>query len=254
MNTVDAVAATQPARAEAAVNKKGKSSTGRRYRDALAQVDRSKLYPLKGALELLKKTSYTSFDGTVELVVNLGVDPRHADQNVRGVAALPHGRGKEVRIVVFAAGEKAVQVGELDVEAVGGADLVEKIQGGWLGFDQVVATPDMMGMVGRLGRILGPRGLMPNPKLGTVTADVAKAVKELKAGRVEFRVDKGGIVHVPVGKVSMSVDLLYGNTLAVMEAVQRAKPSAAKGTYVKKVGLSATMSPGIKVDPGSATS
>lgn len=230
----------------------GSSASGKKYRNAAALVDRGKRYPLNEALQLLQKISYSSFDGTVELVVNLGVDPRHADQNVRGVVSLPHGRGKEVRIVVFAGGEKVVEVGKLDVEAVGGPELVEKIQGGWLDFDQVVATPDMMGLVGRLGRILGPRGLMPNPKLGTVTADVSKAVKELKAGRVEYRVDKGGIIHVAVGKVSMAADLLMGNVQAVMEALVRSKPASAKGTYIKKVGISATMSPGIKVDPASA--
>lgn len=235
----------------ASASSSGRAS-GKKYRNAAALVDRGKRYPLKEALQLLQKVSYSSFDGTVELVVNLGVDPRHADQNVRGVVSLPHGRGKEVRIVVFAGGEKVVEVGKLDVEAVGGPELVEKIQGGWLDFDQVVATPDMMGLVGRLGRILGPRGLMPNPKLGTVTADVSKAVKELKAGRVEYRVDKGGIIHVAVGKVSMAADLLMGNVQAVMEALVRSKPASAKGTYIKKVGISATMSPGIKVDPASA--
>ena len=231
------------------VDKGGK--VGKKHQKALALVNRGELYPLAKALELLQKVSYSSFDGTVELAVNLGVDPRHADQNVRGVAALPYGRGKDVRIVVFAGGEKAVEVSKLDVEAVGGADLVEKIQGGWLDFDQVVATPDMMGLVGRLGRVLGPRGLMPNPKLGTVTADVSKAVKELKAGRVEFRVDKGGIIHVAVGKVSMDGDHLVGNVRAVVEALMRGKPASAKGTYLKKVGISATMSPGIKVDPAT---
>lgn len=221
---------------------------GKKYREALKLVDRTKLYALPEAIELAKKTSYSKFDGSVELSLNLGVDPRHADQNVRGATPLPHGTGKSVRIVVFAKGQKAVEANETGVEFVGGDDLAEKIQGGWLEFDQVVATPDMMAVVGKLGRVLGPRGLMPNPKLGTVTFDVVNAVKELKAGRAEFRVDKAGIVHTLVGKTSMSDDHLKGNIEAVVDAVVKAKPSTAKGTYLKKMALSTTMGPGVRLD------
>ncbi|MEZ4741979.1 MAG: 50S ribosomal protein L1 [Bdellovibrionota bacterium] len=221
---------------------------GKKYRKVIENFDRNKLYPLKEAVELVQKTSYTKFDGTVDLSVNLGVDPRHADQNVRGATPLPHGLGKSVRIVVFAKGDKAVEASKEDVEFVGGDDLAEKISGGWMDFDQVVATPDMMAVVGKLGRVLGPRGLMPNPKVGTVTFDVVKAIKELKAGRAEFRVDKAGIVHTAVGKVSMNLDHLSENISAVVDALIKAKPSSAKGNYLKKIGLSATMGPGVKVD------
>lgn len=221
---------------------------GKKYRKVSDQVDRSKLYSLEDAVGLAKSTSYSKFDGTVEIAVNLGVDPRHADQNVRGATPLPHGTGKSVRIVVFAKGDKAVEASKQDVEFVGGDDLAEKISGGWLDFDQVIATPDMMGVVGKLGRVLGPRGLMPNPKLGTVTFDVVPAINELKAGRAEFRVDKAGIVHAPVGKASMDVAKLTENASAVLDALQKAKPSTAKGTYIKKMAVSATMGPGIKVD------
>jgi len=221
---------------------------GKKYRKVVESVDRDKLYPLIEAVGLVQKTSFSKFDGTVDLAVNLGVDPRHADQNVRGATPLPHGLGKSVRIVVFAKGDKAVEASKENVEFVGGDDLAEKISGGWMDFDQVVATPDMMAVVGKLGRVLGPRGLMPNPKVGTVTFDVLKAIKELKAGRAEFRVDKAGIVHTPVGKVSMDAEKLSENITAVMEALMRAKPASAKGNYLKKMGLSATMGPGIKVD------
>jgi len=221
---------------------------GKKYRKVSEQVDRTKLYSLSEAVSLVKKTSYSKFDGTVELAVNLGVDPRHADQNVRGATPLPHGTGKSVRIVVFAKGDKAVEAAKQDVEFVGGDDLAQKISEGWLDFDQVIATPDMMGVVGKLGRVLGPRGLMPNPKLGTVTFDVVSAVKELKAGRAEFRVDKAGIVHAPVGKTSMDEAHLVENAQAVVDALLKAKPSTAKGTYMKKMAVSATMGPGVKVD------
>lgn len=221
---------------------------GKKYRKVSEQVDRTKLYSLSEAVSLVKKTSYSKFDGTVELAVNLGVDPRHADQNVRGATPLPHGTGKSVRIVVFAKGDKAVEAAKQDVEFVGGDDLAQKISEGWLDFDQVIATPDMMGVVGKLGRVLGPRGLMPNPKLGTVTFDVVSAVKELKAGRAEFRVDKAGIVHAPVGKTSMDEAHLVENAKAVVDALLKAKPSTAKGTYMKKMAVSATMGPGVKVD------
>jgi len=225
------------------------SSPGKKYRQAAAKVDRNKFYPLEEAVGLVKETSYAKFDGTVDLAVNLGVDPRHADQNVRGTTPLPHGLGKTVRIVVFAKGDAATQAGAAGVEFVGGDDLAKKINDGWLDFDQVIATPDMMGVVGKLGRVLGPRGLMPNPKLGTVTMDVTKAINELKAGRTEFRVDKAGVVHCPVGKVSFAADKLAENAKAVLDAIVRAKPASAKGTYLKKVAISSTMSPGVKVDP-----
>lgn len=225
------------------------AKSGKKYRQASAKVDRTKLYALADAIGLVKETSFAKFDGTVDLAVNLGVDPRHADQNVRGTTPLPHGLGKTVRIVVFAKGEAATQASGAGVEFVGGDDLAKKINDGWLDFDQVIATPDMMGVVGKLGRVLGPRGLMPNPKLGTVTMDVVKAINELKAGRTEFRVDKAGIVHCPVGKVSFSADKLTENAKTVLEAIVKAKPASAKGTYLKKVAISSTMSPGVKVDP-----
>ncbi len=222
---------------------------GKKYRKVAELVDRNKLYTLDEAAGLIKSLSFSKFDGTVDLAVNLGVDPRHADQNVRGTTPLPHGLGKTVRIVVFAKGEAAQQAEAAGVEAVGGDDLATKINGGWLDFDQVIATPDMMGVVGKLGRVLGPRGLMPNPKLGTVTPDVVKAINELKAGRTEFRVDKAGIVHVPVGKASFPANKLAENMKAVVDAIVKAKPSTAKGTYLKKIAVSATMSPSVRVDP-----
>jgi len=222
---------------------------GKKYRAASAQVDAVKQYPLLDAVEMVKKTTFCKFDATVELVVRLGVDPRQADQNVRGATALPHGLGKSVRIVVFAKGEKAAQANVESVVEVGGDELAAKILGGWLEFDQVVATPDMMGVVGKLGKVLGPRGLMPNPKLGTVTFDVLKAINELKAGRTEYRVDKAGIVHCPVGKVSFDADKLADNAKAVIDALLKAKPTTSKGTYLQKIGVSSTMSPGVKVDP-----
>jgi len=223
---------------------------GKKYRAAAAMVDAMKLYELQEAMNLVKKATFCKFDATVSLAVNLGLDPRQADQNVRGAVPLPHGLGKAVRIVVFAKGEKATQAKGLNsVVEVGGDDLAAKIQGGWLEFDQVVATPDMMGVVGKLGKVLGPRGLMPNPKLGTVTMDVAKAVNELCAGRTEYRVDKAGIVHCPVGKANFDADKLAENAKTVIEALVRAKPATAKGTYLQKIGVSSTMSPGVKVDP-----
>ena len=222
---------------------------GKKYRSICEQLDLAKLYPLAEAVELSKKASYSKFGGSLDLAVNLGVDPRHADQNVRGACPLPHGLGKEVRIVVFARGQKAVEAKEAGVEFVGADDLAEKIQGGWLEFDQVIATPDMMAVVGRLGRVLGPRGLMPNPKLGTVTFDLVGAIRQMKAGRAEFRVDKAGIVHTPVGKLGMDSDKLTGNIEAVIDALVKAKPSAAKGTYLRRIAVSATMGPGLKVDP-----
>ena len=222
---------------------------GKKYRKQLENVDRTKLYPTAEAVDLVKKTSYSKFDGSVDIAINLGVDPRHADQNVRGAAPLPHGLGKNVRIVVFAKGQKAIEASETGVEEVGGEDLAEKIRGGWMDFDQVIATPDMMATVGKLGRVLGPRGLMPNPKVGTVTFDVVTAIKELKAGRAEFRVDKAGIVHTTVGKASMDTAKITANIGAVVDALIKLKPSTAKGMYLKRLSLSATMGPGVKVDP-----
>ena len=222
---------------------------GKNYRAALAKVDRDKLYELQDACGLVKETSYSKMESSVDLAVNLGVDPRHADQNIRGAIPLPHGLGKKVRIVVFAKGEKATEISDLGLEFVGGDDLAKKISDGWLDFDQVIATPDMMGAVGRLGKVLGPRGLMPNPKLGTVTFDVAAAVSELRAGRAEYRVDKAGVIHASVGRVSFSAEHLNDNIKAVIDALVKAKPSTAKGTYLKKICISATMGPGVRVDP-----
>lgn len=222
---------------------------GKKYRAAAAKVDRTKLYDLSEACNLVKETSYSKADASVDVAINLGVDPRHADQNIRGATPLPHGLGKAVRIVVFAKGEKAAELKDLNLDFVGADDLAEKISGGWLDFDQVIATPDMMGVVGRLGKVLGPRGLMPNPKLGTVTFDVAKAVEELRAGRAEYRVDKAGIVHTSVGRASFDENQLSENISAVIDALLKAKPSTAKGTYLKKISISATMGPGVHVDP-----
>ena len=224
---------------------------GKKYRAALEKVQPEKAYPLEAALSLVKETSFSKFVGTVDLAVNLGVDPRQADQNVRGAVVLPHGLGKSVRIVVFAKGQKAVEASEAGVLEVGGEDLAEKVSGGWLDFDQVVATPDMMAVVGKLGRVLGPRGLMPNPKLGTVTFDVKTAISELKSGRAEFRVDKAGVVHTVVGKADMEVAGLKANAEAVLDGLLKLKPATAKGTYLKKIALSATMGPGVKVDTGA---
>jgi len=220
----------------------------KKLKEALAKVDRTKSYPLTDGLELVKSAAFAKFDETVDLVVKLGVDPRHADQMVRGAVVLPNGLGKEVRVLVFAKGEKEREAREAGADYVGADDLVAKIQGGWFDFDTAIATPDMMGVVGKIGKLLGPRGLMPNPKVGTVTFDLARAVKESKSGKVEFRVEKAGIVHAPVGKVSFPAETLRQNVVALVEALQKAKPSAAKGTYMKKVCVSSTMGPGITID------
>jgi len=220
---------------------------GKKYKEALALIDRMKVYDPEEAFELLKKASYAKFDETVEAAVRLGVDPRHADQKVRGTLVLPHGTGKTVKVLVFAKGEKAKEAEEAGADYVGAEDLAEKIQEGWLDFDVAIATPDMMGVVGKLGRILGPRGLMPNPKVGTVTNDVAKAVKDSKGGKIEFNVDIAGIIHVPIGKVSFEVSQLAENYWALIDALQRAKPAAAKGQYFRSAYVSSTMGPGIKV-------
>jgi large subunit ribosomal protein L1 len=225
----------------------------KKMKAAVGQVDRLKLYELGDALDLVVKVASAKFDETVEMAVRLGVDPRQADQNVRGTVVLPHGTGKTVRVLVFAKGDKEKEALDAGADFVGGDDLVKKVADeGWLEFDSVVATPDMMGAVGRIGKVLGPRGLMPNPKLGTVTFDVAKAVQEMKAGKIEFRVDKAGIVHVPVGKVSFGRERLAENAHAVLGSLNRAKPSTAKGNYMISVGVSSTMGPGVKVNPVGA--
>jgi large subunit ribosomal protein L1 len=217
-------------------------------KNAKEKVDRTKVYGLEEAIELMKGTAFAKFDETVDLAVRLGVDPRKADQMVRGAVVLPHGLGKTVRVLVFAKGEKAQEAQEAGADFVGAEDLMEKIQGGWFDFDTAIATPDMMGVVGRIGRILGPRGLMPNPKVGTVTFDVGQAVQEAKSGKVSYRVEKAGIVHSPVGKVSFAEDKLKDNVVTLVEALMKAKPSTSKGTYLRKVSLSSTMGPGINVD------
>ncbi len=224
----------------------------KRYKEGAEQIDREKAYGLRDAVELLKGMPGAKFDETVELAINLGVDPKHADQMVRGAIVLPHGTGGSVRVLVFAKGDKEHEAREAGADHVGAEDLAKKIQEeNWLEFDRVIATPDMMGVVGRLGKLLGPRGLMPNPKLGTVTADVGRAVSEQKAGKVEYRVDKSGIIHVGIGKRSFAVDDLVANATALFGAVMRAKPAASKGTYLQKFSMSTTMGPGIRIDPTS---
>ena len=218
------------------------------YAKAIEQVDQTKEYAVEEAVELARKVAYAKFDETVELAVRLGVNPKYADQMVRGAVVLPHGTGKQVRVLVFAKGEKEREAREAGADFIGAEDMVEKIQGGWLGFDTAIATPDLMGQVGRLGKILGPRGLMPNPKVGTVTFDIARAVREVKAGKVEFKVDKAGNVHVPIGKKSFPEERLVANANAVLEALVRAKPAAAKGQYLRSITVSTTMGPGISVD------
>ena len=221
---------------------------------ALTAVDREKFYGVDEALGLVKSNATAKFDETVEVALNLGVDPRHADQMVRGVVSLPKGTGKDVRVAVFAKGGKADEAREAGADVIGAEDLMETIQGGTIDFDRVIATPDMMGIVGRLGKVLGPKGLMPNPKLGTVTMDVAKAVKDAKGGQVEFRVEKAGIIHSGIGKASFPAEDLRRNFDAFVDAIVRAKPTGAKGKYVKKVSLSSTMGPGLKVDTAEVAS
>ena len=221
---------------------------GKSYRAVLAKVDRAQRYLLEEGLRLVHETARAKFDETVEMSIRLGVDPRQADQNVRGTVVLPHGTGKTVRVAAFAKGEKEREAQEAGADFVGAEDLIKKISEGWVDFDKAVATPDMMGTVGRIGKILGPRGLMPNPKTGTVTLDIAKAVKEIKAGKLEFRVDKAGIIHLPIGKASFGADKLLDNARAVLVSILRAKPASAKGNYVRGVTLSTTMGPGVKID------
>jgi len=221
------------------------SKRGKRYEESRKKIDRASRYDLEAGMNLLKEGGRTKFDESVDMAIRLGVNPKHADQMVRGTVALPHGVGKEVKVLVFAKGEKEREAREAGADFVGAEELVEKITGGWMDFDKTIATPDMMGTVGKLGKVLGPRGLMPNPKVGTVTFDVARAVKELKAGRVEFKVDKTGIVHTTVGKISFSSDQLKENVMALMDTIIRAKPASSKGTYLKSVAISTTMGPGI---------
>jgi large subunit ribosomal protein L1 len=220
----------------------------KQYKQAAEKIEPQKRYPFREAVELMLESTYARFDETAEVALNLGVDPRHADQNVRGAVVLPHGTGKQVRVICFAKGDKETEAREAGADEVGGQELAKRIQDGWLEFERVIATPDMMSVVGRLGKILGPRGLMPNPKVGTVTFEVGRAIAEQKSGKIEFRVDKNGIVHAPFGRVSFGVDKLCDNLLAVTDAINKAKPPAAKGVYMERVSISTTMGPGIKID------
>jgi large subunit ribosomal protein L1 len=223
---------------------------GKRFRAALALVDRNRRYPLDEAIRLAVETAKAKFDETIEVAVRLGVDPRQADQNVRGTVVLPHGTGKSVRVLVFAKGDKEREARDAGADFVGGEELVKKISTeNWLDFDKTIATPDMMGLVGRIGKVLGPRGLMPNPKVGTVTFDVGKAVTELKAGKVEYRVEKAGIVHVAIGKASFGPEKIVDNARTLLASLIRAKPAAAKGNYLMSVAVAATMGPGVRIDP-----
>ncbi|MBW2239614.1 MAG: 50S ribosomal protein L1 [Deltaproteobacteria bacterium] len=224
---------------------------GKKYTEARKKVDVAAKPSVSEAVQIAIDTSYAKFDETVDVAVRLGVDPRHADQMVRGTVVLPNGLGKDVKVLVFAKGEKEKEATDAGADFVGNDDLIEKIKGGWLGFDKAVATPDMMGSVGKIGRVLGPRGLMPNAKTGTVTFDIARAVNELKAGKIDFKVEKAGIVHVPMGKVSFGVEKIVQNAAAFLETIIRLKPASSKGTYLKSITISTTMGPGIKIDAGS---
>ena len=229
------------------------SKIAKKMNAAAAKVDRSKSYSVNEGVDLVKGAAYAKFDETVDVAVRLGVDPRHADQMVRGAVVLPNGLGKEIRVLVFAKGEKEKEAKDAGADFVGAEDLVAKIQEGWFDFDTAIATPDMMGVVGKIGKLLGPRGLMPNPKVGTVTFDLERAVRESKSGKVEFRVEKAGIVHAPVGKASFTAGILKENFLALIDALVKAKPSAAKGTYIKKITLSSTMGPAVRLDIADVT-
>jgi large subunit ribosomal protein L1 len=225
------------------------ANRGKKYLEAKSKVDRSKRYELEEGVKLLLDTTYTKFDEGVDLAIRLGVDPKKPDQMVRGTVVLPNGTGKKVRVLVFAKGQKEKEALDAGADMAGGEDLIDKISKGWLEFDKAIATPDMMGLVSKLGKILGPRGLMPNPKMGTVTFDLEKAIKEIKAGKVEFRVEKAGVVHVPVGKVSFGFDRLLENIKTLLEVILRVKPPTSKGVYLRSIALSTTMGPGIKIDP-----
>jgi large subunit ribosomal protein L1 len=227
------------------------SKPGKRFRAAAETVDNDKLYAIEEAVKLVKGGAKSKFDETIEIAMNLGVDPRHADQMVRGVCQLPHGSGRTLRVGVFAKGDKAEEAKKAGADVVGAEDLVEQVQKGVIEFDRCIATPDMMPLVGRLGKVLGPRGMMPNPKVGTVTADIAAAVAAAKGGAVEFRVEKAGVIHAGVGKASFTEDALVANIRAFTDAVNKAKPSGAKGTYVKRIAVTSTMGPGVKVEPAS---
>jgi len=222
---------------------------GKKYLEKKSKVDRSKRYELEEGVKLLLETSYAKFDEGVDLAIRLGVDPKKADQMVRGTVVLPNGTGKKVRVLVFAKGQKEKEALDAGADIAGGEELIEKISKGWLEFDKAIATPDMMGLVSKLGKILGPRGLMPNPKVGTVTFDLERAVKEIKAGKVEFKVEKAGVVHVPVGKVSFGFDRLLENIKTLLEVILRVKPPTSKGVYFRTIALATTMGPGIKIDP-----
>jgi large subunit ribosomal protein L1 len=227
---------------------------GKKYTDGAKLIDRTNLYTEKEALDLVAQTAKAKFDETVEIHIRFGVDSRHADQQVRGAVVLPNGTGKDVRVAVFAKGDLAKAAQDAGADFVGDADLVQKIQGGWMDFDVAIASPDMMGFVGRLGKVLGPRGLMPSPKAGTVTMDVAKAVQEAKAGKIEYRLDKTNIIHCPIGKVSFGTDKLLENLNALMDAILKAKPEASKGQYIKSVAIASTMGPGVRVNPNKVGS
>jgi large subunit ribosomal protein L1 len=224
---------------------------GKRLKAAYSQINRDAFYPIDKAVDLIKGSAKAKFDETIEIAMNLGIDPRHSDQNVRGVVLLPHGTGKSLRVAVFAKGAKAEAAKAAGADLVGAEDLAEKVQAGQIEFDRCIATPDMMGVVGKLGKVLGPRGLMPNPKLGTVTNDVAEAIKASKGGQVEFRAEKAGLIHAGIGKASFSKEAIIGNVKAFVGAVSKAKPSGSKGTYIKKVSLSSTMGAGVKLDVSS---
>ncbi len=227
---------------------------GKKTREARSKVDRARTYPLREAIQLAQSLKFAKFDESVDLAINLNVNPKHADQMVRGAVVLPHGSGRTVRVAVFAKGDKATEAEQAGADVVGAEELVEKIKGGWLDFDKCIATPDMMRVVSMVGKVLGPRGLMPNPKVGTVTLDVGKAVQEAKAGRLEFRVEKAGIVHCSIGRVSFATEKLDDNATAIIDAIQKLRPSTVKGQYFKKIAVSTTMGPGVKVDVAASTS
>jgi large subunit ribosomal protein L1 len=225
------------------------SKVGKKYQESVKEFDRNAVFEPAEAMDLVKKMAKAKFDETIEVAFKLGVDPRHADQQIRGALVLPHGTGKTRSVLVFAKGDKAKEAEVAGADFIGAEDMIAKIEQGWFGFDVVVATPDMMGMVGKLGRVLGPKGLMPNPKTGTVSFDVAKAIKEIKAGKIEYRVDKAGIIHAPIGKASFDTEKLLENYKSLAETMVKAKPAAAKGQYMKSVTVSSTMSPGVKINP-----